>query len=86
MGKEVREWAVAVMAGEVAEGMDPAAADPAAAVDRAAVDRAAVDRAVVDRAVVDRAAVEVPEEVPGEADNRISKCGRRPSSRHSIST
>lgn len=81
MGKEVREWAVAVMAGEVAEGMDPAAADPAAA-----VDRAAVDRAVVDRAVVDRAAVEVPEEVPGEADNRISKCGRRPSSRHSIST
>jgi hypothetical protein len=86
VGKEVREWAVAVMAGEVAEGMDPAAADPAAAVDRAAVDRAAVDRAVVDRAVVDRAAVEVPEEVPGEADNRISKCGRRPSSRHSIST
>jgi hypothetical protein len=81
VGKEVREWAVAVMAGEVAEGMDPAAADPAAAVDRAAVDRAAVDRAVVDRA-----AVEVPEEVPGEADNRISKCGRRPSSRHSIST
>jgi hypothetical protein len=81
VGKEVREWAVAVMAGEVAEGMDPAAADPAAA-----VDRAAVDRAVVDRAVVDRAAVEVPEEVPGEADNRISKCGRRPSSRHSIST
>jgi hypothetical protein len=75
VGKEVREWAVAVMAGEVAEGMDPAAADPAA-----------VDRAVVDRAVVDRAAVEVPEEVPGEADNRISKCGRRPSSRHSIST
>jgi hypothetical protein len=86
VGKEVREWAVAVMAGEVAEGMDPAAADPAAAVDRAAVDRAVVDRAVVDRAVVDRAAVEVPEEVPGEADNRISKCGRRPSSRHSIST
>jgi hypothetical protein len=81
VGKEVREWAVAVMAGEVAEGMDPAAADPAAA-----VDRAVVDRAVVDRAVVDRAAVEVPEEVPGEADNRISKCGRRPSSRHSIST
>jgi hypothetical protein len=75
VGKEVREWAVAVMAGEVAEGMDPAAAD-----------RAVVDRAVVDRAVVDRAAVEVPEEVPGEADNRISKCGRRPSSRHSIST
>jgi hypothetical protein len=75
VGKEVREWAVAVMAGEVAEGMDPAAVDPAAAVDRAAVDRAAVDRA----------AVEVPEEVPGEADNRISKCGRRPSSRHSTS-
>jgi hypothetical protein len=86
VGKEVREWAVAVMAGEVAEGMDPAAVDPAAADPAAAVDRAAVDRAVVDRAVVDRAAVEVPEEVPGEADNRISKCGRRPSSRHSIST